>query len=138
VHTILCRLGLELADLVDLRAVSELLGRSVKEMRKNELFVRDQISKNERKAMQIFANFILNRQVLTADGECVGRVSDIIFEAETGDVGGLIVNHQKQKGRGARGARGAGLKVKKTKISMHDVRLNKYSKNIVLNYTSYK
>jgi len=28
--------------------------------------------------------------------------------------------------------------VKKTKISMHDVRLNKYSKNIVLNYTSYK
>ncbi|MCK4475680.1 MAG: PRC-barrel domain-containing protein [Methanophagales archaeon] len=126
VHTILYRLGLEMGDVVDVKAISELLGRDIKEIRRGELFIRDLIAKNEKKAMKMFGKSILDRKVITAEGDCIGSVRDIIFDIETGSVEGLLINHQK----------GAG--VKKSRIPMHGVRLNMYSKNIVLKYSSYK
>jgi len=128
VHTILYRLGLEMKDVVDVKAISELLGRDIEEMRRSELFIRDLISRNEKKAMKMFGKSILDRKVITAGGDYIGSVGDIIFDIETGNVGGLIVNQQKEIGVG----------LKKSRISMHDVRLNIYSKNIVLKYSSYK
>ncbi len=80
------------------------------------------------KAMKMFGKSILDRKVITAEGNSIGSVGNITFDIETGNVGGLIVNQQKEKGVG----------LKKGRISMNDVRLNMYSKNIVLKYTNYK
>ena len=86
------------------------------------------IAKNEKKAMKMFGKSILDRKVITVEGDSIGSVGNITFDIETGNVGGLIVNQQKEKGVG----------LKKGRISMNDVRLNIYSKNIVLKYSSYK
>ncbi len=126
VHTILFRLGLEMSDVVDVNAISELLGANIKEIRRSELFIRDLIARNEKKAMKMFAKSLLDRKVISAGGDYIGSVGDIMFEIETGNVGGLIVNQQK----------GAGTK-KNLWISMQDVRLNTYSKNVVLKYSNY-
>ena len=126
-HTILYRLGFEMGDVVDAKAISELLGQDVEEMRRRELFIRDLISKNEKKAMKMFGRSILDRRVITAGGEYLGHVSNIVFDVETGSVGSLIVDHQKG---------GAGSK--KTRVPMQDMRLSMYSKNIVLKYSTYK
>ncbi|MCW3129514.1 MAG: PRC-barrel domain-containing protein [Methanophagales archaeon] len=125
VHTILYRLGLELSDVVDVKAIGELLGKNIREMKKQELFIRDLISRNEEKAMKMFGKSILDRKVITAGGDYIGSVCGIMFDTETGNVGGLIVNQQK------------GVGSKKSRISMHDVRLNTYSKNVVLKYSNY-
>jgi len=124
-HTILHRLGLEMRDVVDVNAISELLGQDIKEMEGRVLFIRDLISKNENKAMKMFGKSILDKKVIMAGGECIGSVGDIVFDAGTGNVEGLVVNHQKGSG------------FKKSRISMQDVRLNMYSKNIVLKYSNY-
>ena len=78
----------------------------------------------------MFGTSILYRNIITAGVEYIGNVGNIVFDIETGKVGGLIVNQQKQKG--------AGRNLEKGRISMHDVRLNVYSKNVVLKYSSYK
>lgn len=124
-HTILHRLGLKMEDVVDVNAISELLGQDIKEMEGRVLVIRDLISKNENKAMKMFGRSILDKKVIMAGGECIGSVGDIVFDAGTGNVEGLVVNHQKGSG------------FKKSKISMQDVRLNMYSKNIVLKYSNY-
>ncbi|RJS72605.1 PRC-barrel domain containing protein [Methanophagales archaeon] len=130
VHTILYRLGLELEDVVDVKAVGNLLGQDVEEIRRSEPFIRNLISKRGKGAMRMFGKSILDRRIITAGGEYIGNVGDIAFEIETGKVGGLIVNQQKQKG--------ADRDLEKGRISMHDVRLNMYSRNVVLKYSSYK
>lgn len=124
-HTILHRLGLEMRDVVDVNAISELLGQDIKEIKGRVLFIRDLISKNENKAMKMFGKSILDKKVIMAGGECIGSVGDIVFDVGTGNVEGLMVNHQKGSG------------FKKSRISMQDVRLNMYSKNIVLKYSNY-
>ncbi len=124
-HTILYRLGLEMEDVVDLTAISELLGQDIAEIKERVLFVRDLISKNKNKAMKMFGKSILDKKVITAGGDSIGRVGDIVFDVGTGNVEGLVINHQK----------GSGLK--RSKISMQDVRLNMYSKNVVLKYSNY-
>jgi len=75
--------------------------------------------------MKMFAKSILDKKVITAGGDCIGSVKDIIFADETGKVEELVVNHN----------RGTGLK--KSRVSMGDVRLNMYSKNIVLKSSNY-
>jgi len=124
-HTILHRLGLEMEDVVDVNAISELLGQDIKEIKGRVLFIRDLIAKNENKAMKMFGKSILDKKVITSGGDCIGSVGDIVFDAGTGNVEGLVVNHQKGSG------------FKKSRISMQDVRLNMYSKNIVLKYSNY-
>jgi len=130
VHTILYRLGLELKDVVDVKAISDLLGQNIEEIKRSESFIMNLISKRGKIAMKMFGKSILDRKIVTAGGEYIGNVGNIVFEIETGKVGGLIVNQQKQKG--------AGRNLEKGRISLHDVRLNMYSKNVVLKYTSYK
>jgi len=130
VHTILYRLGLELEDVVDVKAIGDLLGQDIEGIRRSESFIRNLISKRGKGAMKTFGKSILGRKIITAGGEYIGNVGDIVFEIETGNVGELIVNQQKQKG--------AGRDLEKGRISMRDVRLNMYSKNVVLKYSSYK
>jgi sporulation protein YlmC with PRC-barrel domain len=125
-YVILYRLGLKLDDVVDVKSISDLLGQDVTEIRKGEFFIRDFISRGGSKAMKMFAKSIIDKKVITAGGDCIGNVGDIIFADETGKVEELVINHLK----------GTGLK--KGRISMDDVRLNMYSKNIVLKSSNYR
>ncbi|HID20609.1 MAG TPA: PRC-barrel domain containing protein [Methanophagales archaeon] len=125
VYTILYRLGLDMSDVVDLKAIGDLLGRDIQGMKEREIFIRDLISKNEKKAMKMFGKLILDKKIITAGGDYVGNVGNIIFDIDNGSVNGLIINHRK----------GTGLK--KSQISMNDVRLNMYTKNIILKHSNY-
>jgi sporulation protein YlmC with PRC-barrel domain len=125
VYTILYRLGLDMSDVVDLKAIGNLLGRDIQGMKERENFIRDLISKNEKKAMKMFGKSILEKKVITAVGDYVGNVGDIIFDIDNGSVNGLIISHRK----------GAGLE--KSQLSMNDVRLNMYTKNIILKPLNY-
>ena len=125
-HVILYRLGLKLEDVVDIKAISDLLGEDMKEITMREYFIRDLISQDGRKAMKMFAKSILDKKVITAGGDCIGSVEDIIFTDETGKVEEIAVNH----------LRGTGLK--KSRVPMRDVRLNMYSKNVVLKSSNYR
>jgi sporulation protein YlmC with PRC-barrel domain len=123
---ILHRLGLNLEDVVDVRGVSDLLGEDVREIRNREDMVRDIIAKNRGRAIKMFARTILDKKVITAGGDWIGTVADIIFSSETGKVEDLVVTH----------LRGSGLKT--SRVPMKDVRLNMYSKNIVLKSSDYR
>ena len=124
-HAILYRLGLEWEDVVDIKAISDLLGQDIREIKRREFILKELISRNESKAMKMFAKSILDKRVITAGGEDIGNVEDLIFTDGTGKVGELIVTH----------ARGSGLE--KSRISMDDIRLNMYSKNVVLKSSNY-
>ena len=125
-HAILYRLGLKLEDVVDIRAISDLLGEDMKEIAMREYFIRDLMAQNGSKAMKMFAKSILDKKVITAGGDCIGSVADIIFTDETGKVEELAVNHLKGTG------------MKKSRVSIEDVRLNMYSKNVVLKSSNYR
>lgn len=125
VYTILYRLGLNMEEVLDLKAVSDLLGTDVERLRGRGAFINGLIVKNEKKAMKLFGKDILDRKVITAGGEYVGQVGDVVFDIDKGNVGGLIINHKK----------GTGLE--KSQISMNDVRLNMYTKNISLKHSNY-
>lgn len=124
-YTILYRLGLEMEDVVDVKAISELLGLDINEIKRREFFILDLISRRGNRAMKVFGKSILDKKVITAEGNFIGSVGDLIFADGTGLVEGLIVNHQK------------GSELMKSRISMNDVRLNMYSKNIVIKYSNY-
>ncbi|HDS46111.1 MAG TPA: PRC-barrel domain containing protein [Methanomicrobia archaeon] len=123
---ILHRLGLNLEDIVDVRGVSDLLGEDLREIRKREDMVRDIIAKNGRRAIKMYARTIMDKKVITAGGDWIGTVADLIFTSENGKVESLVVAH----------LRGSGLKT--SRVPMKDVRLNMYSKNIVLKSSDYR
>ncbi|RCV63544.1 Sporulation protein YlmC, PRC-barrel domain family [Methanophagales archaeon] len=125
VYTILYRLGLNMGEVLDLNAVSDLLGTDVERLRDRDVFINDLIVKNEKKALKLFGKDILDRKVITVGGDYVGQVDDIIFDIDKGDVEGLLINHRK------------GMGLEKSKISMNDVRLNMYTKNISLKHSNY-
>lgn len=125
-HAILYRLGLTLEEVVDIRAISDLLGGDMQELKRREYFIRDLIAQDGSKALKMFAKSILDKRVITAGGDCIGSVADIIFTDETGKVEELAVNHLK----------GTGLN--RSRVPMSDVRLNMYSKNIVLKSSNYR
>ena len=124
-YTILHRLGLEMGDVVDVKAISELLGLDIHEIEHREILIRDLISKRGNKPVKMFGRSILDKKVITAEGVHIGSVGDIIFAGETGRVEALIVNAQKSS------------ELMKSRISLDDVRLNMYSKNIVLKPSNY-
>jgi sporulation protein YlmC with PRC-barrel domain len=124
-YTILYRLGLEMRDVVDVQAISELLGRDINEIEHKELLFRDLMLKRGNKPVKMFGRSILDKKVITAEGDYLGSLGDIIFADATGQVEGLLVNHRKS------------AELMKSRISMDDVRLNMYSKNIVLKSTNY-
>lgn len=124
-YAILYRLGLQLADIVDVKAVGDLLGLDEREISKQEFRARDVLAKNGGRALKMFARSIVAKKVITAGGDHIGHVEDLIFTGTSGKVAGLVVNHPK----------GTGLK--ESRIPMNDVRLNMYSKNIVLKPSTY-
>jgi sporulation protein YlmC with PRC-barrel domain len=124
-YAILHRLGLQLADIVDVKAVGDLLGLDEREISKRELLARDAFAKNGGKAMKMFARSIVAKKVITAGGDHIGSVEDLIFTGGTGKVEELVVNHL------------GGTGLKESRIPMRDVRLNMYSKNIVLKPSNY-
>ena len=124
-YVILYRLGLKLEEVVDVKAICDLLGRDVKDVRRRESFIHGIIARDGNKAMKMFASSILAKKVITAGGDCIGSVKDIIFAEGTGELEELVVNHKR------------GTYPGETRISMDDVRLNMYSKNIVLKSSTY-
>ena len=120
IHTILYRLGVELEDVVNINALGELLELDIKTIKKKERFIRDLISRNEEKALRIFSKSMLNRKVISEEGDYIGSVSDIVFDSETGILRGLILIQQRGSER--------------LKVPMDDMKLNLYSRNIVLRY----
>jgi len=124
-YAILHRLELQLADIVDVKAVADLLGLDEHEISKRDLRARDVLAKNGGRALKMFARSIVAKKVLTAGGDHIGRVEDLVFTGKSGKVEELVVNHPK----------GTGLK--ESRIPMNDVRLNMYSKNIVLKPSTY-
>lgn len=123
---ILHRLGLNLEDVVDVRGVSDLMGEDERAIRGREDMVRHIIAKNGSRTIKMFARTIMDKKVITAGGDWIGTVADIIFNSETGKVEDLVVTH----------LRGSGLKT--SRVPMKDVRLNMYSKNIVLKSSDYR
>lgn len=124
-HAILYRLGLQLADIVDVKAVGDLLGLDEREIGKRELRARDIIAQNGGKALKMFARSIVAKKVIAAGGDNLGSVEDLIFSGDTGKVEELVVNHPK------------GSELKESRVPMSNVRLNMYSKNIVLKPANY-
>lgn len=126
-HVILYRLDLKLDDIVDVKAISDLMGEDVDvtEIRKRELFIRDVISRKGSKALRLFAKSIMNKKVIAAGGDYMGNVDDIIFTDETGEILELVVNHIRSGGE------------KKSRVAISDIRLNMYSKNILLKSSTY-
>ncbi len=120
IHTILYRLGVELEDVVNINALGELLELDIKAIKRKERFIRDLISRNEEKALRIFSKAMLNRKVISEEGDYIGSVSDIVFDSETGILKGLILIQQRGSER--------------LKVPMDDMKLNLYSRNIVLRY----
>ena len=123
---ILHRLGLNLEDIVDVRGVSDLLGVDVREIREREDLIRDIIAKIGSRTIKMFARTIMDKKVITAGGDWIGTVADITFNSENGKVEHLVVTH----------LRGSGLQT--SRVPMKDVRLNMYSKNIVLKSSNYR
>lgn len=124
-HVILYRLDLKLEDIVDIKAICDLMGEDVREIRKRELFIRDVIARKGSKALRMFAKSILNKKVIAASGDYIGNVEDIIFTDETGEISELVVNYIRSGG------------AKKSRLAMNDMCLNMYSKNIVLKSFDY-
>ena len=123
---ILNRLGLNLEEVVDVRGVSDLLGVDVREIREREDMVRDIIAKSGSRRIKLFASTIMDKKVIASGGDWIGTVADIIFNSQNGRIEALVVTH----------LRGSGLKT--SRVPMKDVRLNMYSKNIVLKSADYR
>ena len=122
VHTILYRLGFVLDDVVNLNAMSGFLELDIEGIKGRERFIRDLISKNKTKAVRVFSRSLLDRDVITSEGDHMGNVDDIIFDTNTGSVVGLMVNQGSER----------------SKVPMNDVRMTMHSKNIVLKQSGSK
>ncbi len=118
IYSILYRSGLSLEDVMNMKALSELLELDMKELKRREQFIFDLIARNEGKAMWIFSRSLLERRVMSEEGDYIGTVADILFDPETGVIEWLLLNQQ--SGR--------------VKVPADDMKLNLYSRNIVLKY----
>jgi len=103
VQAMLHKLNLRLEDVIDVRAISDLMGVSVRDIRKREDFIRNLLAHKQN--MRFLAANILGRKVMSAEGERIGSVADIIFDTETGILRGIVV---KLSERGVRVARERG------------------------------
>ncbi|MHC1635298.1 MAG: PRC-barrel domain-containing protein [Candidatus Methanospirareceae archaeon] len=95
VHIVLYQLGLRLEDVVDGKAVVELMGGDVRMLRRREIFINDLISallKEKRIRRGVYGRAILNKKVVTMQNTYIGSVEDVIFDRETGFVEELIIS----------------------------------------------
>ncbi len=119
IYSILYRLGLNLEDVVNMKALSDLLSLDMEELKRRERFIFELIARNEGKAMWIFSRTLLDRRVISEEGDYIGTVTDLLFDPETGMIEWLLLNQQ--SGRRA-------------KVPANDMKLNLYSRSIVLRY----
>jgi sporulation protein YlmC with PRC-barrel domain len=121
-YTILHRFGIKMGDIVDIKAISELIGKNIKEIERRELFIEDLISSNENKGLKMLAKSVLDRKVITTEGNYIGCVKDVIFDNMSGCLERLLVNRQK----------GLHLIKKRISLSIEDVKLNMYSGSVIV------
>jgi len=122
VHAILYRLGFALDDVVNLKAISEFLELDMEGIKRRERFTRDLISKSKTKAVRVFSKNILDRSVISSEGDSMGNVDDITFDTKTGRVTGLMVNQGSVR----------------SELAMTDIALTVHSNNIVLKHSGSK
>lgn len=122
VHAILYRLGLVLDDVVNLKAISEVLDLDIEWIKRRERFTRDLISKSKTKAVRVFSKNILDKNVISSEGDSIGNVDDITFDTKTGRVTGLMVSQGSVR----------------SELSMNDIALTGHSNNIVLKHSDSK
>ncbi|MEA3488107.1 MAG: PRC-barrel domain-containing protein [Euryarchaeota archaeon] len=122
VHAILYRLGLVLDDVVNLEAISEVLDLDMEGLKRRERFTRDLISKSKTKAVRVFSKNILDRTVISSEGDSIGNVDDITFDTKTGRVTGLMVIEGSVR----------------RELFMNDIALTGHSNNIVLKHSDSK
>jgi hypothetical protein len=79
VYVILDRLGLNMGEVLDLKAVSDLLGTDVERLRDRGVFINGLIIKNEKNALKLFGKDILDRKVISVGGDYVGHLG-VIWE----------------------------------------------------------
>ncbi|MCW7079524.1 MAG: PRC-barrel domain-containing protein [Candidatus Methanospirare jalkutatii] len=95
VQAMLQKLNLRLEDVIDVRAISELMGVSVHDIRRREDFIRDLLA--HQRNMRFLGANIFGKKVMSAEGERIGSVADIIFDAETGVLRGIMVKTEKRE-----------------------------------------
>jgi len=95
VQAMLQKLNLRLEDVIDVRAISELMGVSVRDIRRREDFIRDLLA--HQRNMRFLGANIFGKKVMSAEGERIGSVADIIFDAETGVLRGIMVKTEKRE-----------------------------------------
>jgi len=122
VHAILYRLGLVLDNVVNLKAISEVLDLDIEWIKRRERFTRDLISENKTKAVRVFSKNILDKNVISSEGDSIGNVDDITFDTKTGRVTGLMVSQGSVR----------------SELSMNDIALTGHSNNIVLKHSDSK
>jgi len=122
VHAILYRLGLVLDNVVNLKAISEVLDLDIEWIKRRERFTRDLISKSKTKAVRVFSKNILDKNVISSEGDSIGNVNDITFDTKTGRVTGLMVSQGSVR----------------SELSMNDIALTGHSNNIVLKHSDSK
>ncbi len=122
VHAILYRLGLVLDDVVNLKAISEVLDLDIEWIKRRERFTRDLISKSKTKAVRVFSKNILDKNVISSEGDSIGNVDDITFDTKTGRVTGLMVSQGSVR----------------SELAMTDIALTGHSNNIVLKHSDSK
>ncbi len=118
IYAILHRLGLSLDDMVNLKALGELLDLDMKELKRRERFIFDLIARTEEKALRVFGKTLLDRKVISEKGDYIGTVIDVLFDSKTGIIEWLLLNQHSER----------------VKVPMNDMKLNLYSRNIVLKY----
>lgn len=122
VHLILHPLGIKIKDIVEEKAVVELLGVDGKEKKKREIFITDLISslmkENEIIKEASYSSKILNKKVVTVEGDYIGNVEEAIFDSITGSIKELIVSKKSFLKRSC-------------SISMNEVKINRYSEKFI-------
>jgi len=111
-----------LDDVVNLKAISEVLDLDIEWIKRRERFTRDLISKSKTKAVRVFSKNILDKNVISSEGDSIGNVDDITFDTKTGRVTGLMVSQGSVR----------------SELSMNDIALTGHSNNIVLKHSDSK
>ncbi|GEM_PF-607783 len=137
VQAMLHRMNMRLEDVIDVNAISELMGTNVNEIRRREDLIRDLI--NKKRNLNLSGRNLLGKKVMSESGEYVGNVSDIIFDDKSGVMKGLRVA---VKGGGRRVSerlnnafgRAGSVRMRggEIEIQMQEVRFNSYNCGFVL------
>ncbi|MHC1569447.1 MAG: PRC-barrel domain-containing protein [Candidatus Syntropharchaeales archaeon] len=88
---------LRLRDIIDIARIAELIGVDISSFNRREEQIKELISvyKKRMKKPRSFTKRIIDQKVVSADGEIIGVVRDIVFDLNTGDLIELLVAPRK-------------------------------------------